>query len=594
MTFALSAAQLDEAARTVAMYEPWKLSSVFLGRSRRATDRAEVEAWTLVGMAFIGSFDATKYRDPYGSPASTTITAENVHDLQTVVPALTVAALRARLADLIWLRARDQAMARLAVDSYLEAAQQIESPTNWVACSQYAERSARLAAQLHDLNHKVFSYLEEVADKYRHQGLCSLAIEAVRVLADLRPDRNLEFVSLLRDVAAALTQVNNFLVVRKALQQIIELARRMNNPEIEREAYRDVGGTFEAEAAMQATAGKHGVAASFYHSAITAYQRAGRSRDAIDRIRPLLEVEERAALPELKRIEVPFDPTDMIAHSIKAVSGKQLLEAIFAFSALLPLCDYNRLHEEVISIAKHAPLGSMLSGAILGPSGRTVARQNGMRLTEDNEDEQAVISRMHTHLLTTRRYIDTQACLLPALYQLNLEYDINLSFLSQLVSSSAFVPPDRQLLFTRGLFAGFEYDFMTATHFLIPQVENTVRQFLRVRNIPTTFFKDGTEREYDLNALLHEPRLEEIMPKGVIFELQCFLIEQRASNFRHQLAHGMFSDDAFSSTDALYIWWLILHLTLAFHPAAIIEPASGKSQEKQEKNERSTADDSQK
>jgi hypothetical protein len=34
------------------------------------------------------------------------------------------------------------------------------------------------------------------------------------------------------------------------------------------------------------------------------------------------------------------------------------------------------------------------------------------------------------------------------------------------------------------------------------------------------------------------------------------------------MAHGMLADDAFSSTDALYIWWLILHLTIAFHPSA--------------------------
>ena len=131
---------------------------------------------------------------------------------------------------------------------------------------------------------------------------------------------------------------------------------------------------------------------------------------------------------------------------------------------------------------------------------------------------------------------------------------------------------------------------MTAMHFLIPQVENAVRQLLRARQIPTTFFKDGAEREYDLNALLHEPRLEEIMPKGVIFELQCFLIEHRASNFRHHLAHGMLSDDAFSSTDALYIWWLTLHLTIAFRPtAAVIESTSDGGQKEREEG---TKDDS--
>jgi hypothetical protein len=105
---------------------------------------------------------------------------------------------------------------------------------------------------------------------------------------------------------------------------------------------------------------------------------------------------------------------------------------------------------------------------------------------------------------------------------------------------------------------------------------------LRARRISTTFFKDGAEREYDLNVILHEPRLEEIMPKGAIFELQCFLIDQRGSNFRHQMAHGMFADDAFSSTDALFIWWLILHLTFAFRQVPeVTKPTAEDSEEEQ-------------
>ena len=78
-------------------------------------------------------------------------------------------------------------MARLAVSSYFEAARQAENPTDWVFCSRYAERSARLATQLRDLDHGVFGYLEEVAKKYRHGESRFLTIEAVRVLAELRP-----------------------------------------------------------------------------------------------------------------------------------------------------------------------------------------------------------------------------------------------------------------------------------------------------------------------------------------------------------------------------------------------------------------------
>ena len=56
--------------------------------------------------------------------------------------------MKARLADVIWIRQRKHQMARLAVDSYLESARRLEHPENWTYNIDRIERALQLAAQI--------------------------------------------------------------------------------------------------------------------------------------------------------------------------------------------------------------------------------------------------------------------------------------------------------------------------------------------------------------------------------------------------------------------------------------------------------------
>ncbi|HRF97031.1 MAG TPA: DUF4209 domain-containing protein, partial [Aggregatilineales bacterium] len=63
-----------------------------------------------------------------------------------------------------------------------------------------------------------------------------------------------------------------------------------------------------------------------------------------------------------------------------------------------------------------------------------------------------------------------------------------------------------------------------------------------------------------LDAILSEAKLEEVLGENVVFDLRCLLIEKLGSNYRNDFAHGLLSDDGFSSYTAIYLWWLVLHL----------------------------------
>ena len=568
MTFALTAETISACAEAADGDDPFTLAALFYEKAQRETDAGPVAAWTLLATALNGRFEPTNRRDPYSEPATSALTRDSANELSPLVPHLRVAALRARLADLIWLRTRPFAMGRLAMDSYFAAAQRAEDPTHWLFCARFAERSARLARIFSILDHPVFSFLRSVAERYQNGQSLFLTIEAARVLGELRPETIQDLLPLLRNQAAAMIAVENFDVARQAFDLLVTLGRRTQDRALERDALMNVARSYEAEAERKARTAAYGLAVVLYQSAIEAYQQAGGARNDIDRIRPHLAAAEEVSLSELKRFERTFDGTAIIARAVKQVAGRPFAEALLAFVSIHPITDYALLRQNVLDIAQQVPLMSMAGRRILGAHGRTVGRHPGLTLNDADENELAIVGQMSSYLLQSHRGMVTQCLILPALHQLNLDHEITAATLTDLIGYAPIVPPDRRMLFLRGLAAGFDFDFMTATHFLIPQLENVLRLLLRSRDVPTTVFREGTEIELDLGALLYEPALQGILPKGLIFELQCFLVDRRAGNFRNQMAHGLFADDAFQSTDALYIWWLILYLALRLRPVA--------------------------
>jgi tetratricopeptide (TPR) repeat protein len=568
MVFTLTAQAISTVAEAAATHQPFTIAAAFYESASRETDPDARTSWTLLATAFTGRFETTNHRDPYSEPASSAITAENASEVLPVVAGISVASVRARLADLIWLRARPGVIRNMAMDSYCEAAQHAEDPKDWLFCARYAERCARLARTFKALDHPVFTYLQTIAEKYQDGSSLFLTIEAARILGELHPTKIDDLLPLLRRQADAMMTAGNFYVARQAYDLIVTFGRRMQNHVMERGALIDVARSYEREAEWKAQANANGLAAGFYKFAIEAYQQAGNARDEIDRIRPFLAEAEEKSLAELKRVERTFDATETVARAIKHVAGRPFPEALLAFVSIHPITDYDRLRQTVLDIAQQAPLTSMAARTILGVRGRTVGRRPGLTLNEADENESAVVGQMSNYLLQSHRGIVIQCLILPALNQLNEEHDITANTLRDLVAYAPIVPPDRRLLFLRGLAAGFDYDFMTAVHFLVPQLENVLRLLLQSRGVPTTIFDDGAEIERDLGKLLYEKRLEEILPKGLIFELQCFLVDRSGGNFRNQMAHGLFPDDAFESTDALYIWWLMLYLTLRLRPLA--------------------------
>lgn len=182
-------------------------------------------------------------------------------------------------------------------------------------------------------------------------------------------------------------------------------------------------------------------------------------------------------------------------------------------------------------------------------------------MTDDPVQREAAITGFMEQHAQFHRFGAVHGYIAPALRQLLSEHEIDKSIIEELVSDSALVPEDRRAPFVTALLAGFHWDFSTALHILIPQVENSLRHVLKEHGIvPTNVDANGIEEVWSYERILKHEATTQILGKDFVYELRSLLVERLGPNLRHLLAHGLLSPNALNSESAFYLWWVLLRL----------------------------------
>ncbi|EMH4148827.1 DUF4209 domain-containing protein [Providencia stuartii] len=327
----------------------------------------------------------------------------------------------------------------------------------------------------------------------------------------------------------------------------------------------------EAVARVASESPSHMVAASFYENAIQIYRtipRAERSAYQVDEriaeLRAHLNNSGERAIGEMKLIQTPgVDLTQIIEKARASVTGKSAQNALLAFANLHRGVNAEQLRNSALERMRQHPLQSLFAATVMSRDGRVIAKRPAMglggELTEDDEIAiRAEMIRDHGILVS----IVVQADIWPALEVLLLEHRLRESDFIELARLSPIVPKERVGLFGKALFAGYERDFVTALHLLIPQIEHLVRVHLKQAGTKTTNLdKDGIENENGMSTLMGLPEAEQVFGKDLVFEFESLFCNAFGPNLRNELAHGLLDEDGCNSPFAIYAWWLALRLT---------------------------------
>jgi hypothetical protein len=104
------------------------------------------------------------------------------------------------------------------------------------------------------------------------------------------------------------------------------------------------------------------------------------------------------------------------------------------------------------------------------------------------------------------------------------------------------IQKDRSSFFLEGLQAHIDGDYLKAIHVLVPQVENMLRELLRLMHIPRSKRVRGQSGITELKTMgeaLWDPRVVEALEEDLHFFLTHLYVEKHGLNLRNDLSHGI-------------------------------------------------------
>ncbi|HKO90393.1 MAG TPA: DUF4209 domain-containing protein, partial [Polyangiaceae bacterium] len=275
-------------------------------------------------------------------------------------------------------------------------------------------------------------------------------------------------------------------------------------------------------------------------------------------------------LDEMSEFTSPsIDITEHAAQARDAVTGKSAIEALTNFADIARGASVSSIRASSEELLRQYPLESMLSTTHFARDGRVVAKHEGgcPDSSSDNVDSvdsvDSVLWAKMVEQYKLRIEIVVKASIWPALEVLSFEHRLRESDFMAISRHSPVIPPGRELLFGKGIFEGYDHDFVGALHILIPQMEHMVRWHLQQANVRTkNVDQAGVENEIGLSALLDLPEAKAVFPEDLLFEFKALFSDRFGPNLRNELAHGLLDDRACKSSYGVYAWWLALRITL--------------------------------
>ena len=319
----------------------------------------------------------------------------------------------------------------------------------------------------------------------------------------------------------------------------------------------------EAEAELSGASPSYISASAHLERAIEGLRRAGRTRERVEELHKRLLEYQASTRDEMVAFSQDMDLSKFVDQAGEQVKGKPLWEALFAMISGCTPPNKEHLRKQARESSADG-IWMLMERSVVDERGRVVGRMPSFLSVDPEEAERAIRAEM---LSQANQYRQTYAAAFvhPAWRQINLDHDVRLGDLLPVVLDNPFVPEGHENTYARGLLAGFKGDFLTATHLLIPQLENSIRHVLSHRGVIVSKLDSfNIQEEKDLGALLYEPKLEELLGEDLVFDLQGLLVERFGVNIRNRMAHGLMGDDEFASPTVLYLWWLVLRICMIY------------------------------
>ncbi|EQA0897798.1 DUF4209 domain-containing protein [Escherichia coli] len=508
------------------------------------------------------------------------LTGEDLIFIESILGHIDYPLLKARLADLLWLRKRPRSVehARIVISSYLALPITSEE---WTKGGQLCwERVIALSFQVKD-----FTTIDII--KQRLTEALTLSYEdfpLMRYRIGESINRTNLFGNDTGTIAQVLFEVGDGITVPETISLAFHIKRsyfkvseklfrkaKEHNRAITCQVRIAEAFVNEAEQRLSGENPNPGVANSFYEDALQAYRKVPQAyRSEYNVERKLEEIEQailRTGAEALESMhEIRTDGIDLSTQAEQAiahVTNKHPLEmAILYFTGFITE-SYTTLREQAIASLAEPSFLNTTGITIVSQDGRTIARTSGISNNNSASDDELIIFSKTMEIFNFNLSIIVNGTLIPALDQIIMEHRITKDDMEALCFYSSIIPRSYNSSVANALWYGFERDFRTAIYLLCPQIENIIRQKLKISGVNTTIIdENGITQEVGMGTLLNFDSATDLFGENLCFELKAIFTEALGPNLRNNIAHGLLDDDSSNSEACVYAWWLVLKMIM--------------------------------
>lgn len=473
--------------------------------------------------------------------------------------------LRARIADVVWVRKRDYKAAEAAIGAYLESAQRLEDPQEWTYSEERIRRALKLAVSLGRKNKHfpaVIQVIKEILSKYNGEDPLWFTPKLMQLLIEFREGDLAENVGYCEHAARHSEGQGNWRRARDFWESKAALHDLLKQDQEQKQAKLMAAETHVKEAEhFLASVPPNYINASYnLKSAAEAIKRIGGQNERLEQVyAQLLEVQKISG-QNLQEFSQTVDLSKEANETIEKVRGKDFSDALISLATCARSPRVGELKSFVDELVKAAPLASILSQNLIDEQGRVIGRRPPMMFGDADEMAKAVRDEMFRHAITFQgMYV--VGVIEPGRRQITSEHHFGINDFSFLVLNNPFIPPGREAIFAQGFYEGLSGNFVVAVHLLMPQLENSLRYLLSQAGVITSMLTDDEiQEDYMLGKLLYTDELKAILGEDIVFDLQGLLVEKFGSNLRNRLSHGMLDYSSMHSYQFIYFWWLMLRL----------------------------------
>lgn len=501
------------------------------------------------------------------------LTSENVDEWTELAASVKHPRLKARFADAVWelgkrlggARKDRHSFGRMAAESYFGLARRADShPFELINA---VARGVQIAMQLRatDLVDRGYEFLMEYADSVEqaHIGLWSAPFDRLLPLNGLsagQRDRILGFHSKRFEATVASGNIFRMKIIGSKFAKYFYDRQQYQRAKQITFAY--------GEAVLTSTAPLDAsIAAHHIEGVLEAYRAVG-LKDETDRVRLLLEEKGKGVLAGMKsqRIQLKLDLDAIESAIAKLIDVADPLAALYR---LANNCAPNpeRLEAEFEAATEGLIFHRLLPVSIIGDDGLTVTTIG----TYDQDKEGRLVMELARDMNLKVTFF------LSGLDEWKKKFELGGIPDTPSLFDSLLIPSDRVTLFQEGLQAFERQDYVKCIHVLVFQVENSLRELLKLLGRPVTKSTDDGYQPKNMNDVLHDTAVKDALDPKLWSFLKVLYTDNRGMNLRNLVAHGVAPASAFNHINAALVVQSVVFLALIRDEAMYItsEQATG-------------------